>query len=131
MKRSPSLPAFDERIIRDTELDVEWIMELRYSGFSFSVLSHGWFIDVKDYKFVSVYPANPQGVPSQASAVFPSVRSGGSAAQACSDDSAVHSEEVQGKARISDVSEAEEEVVLFVPTVCCEIGINKREAQLR
>ena len=54
MKRSPSLPAFDERIIRDTELDVEWIMELRYSGFSFSVLSHGWFIDVKDYKFVSV-----------------------------------------------------------------------------
>lgn len=54
VKRSPSLPAFDERIIRDTELDVEWIMELRYSGFSFSVLSHGWFIDVKDYKFVSV-----------------------------------------------------------------------------
>ena len=75
--------------------------------------------------------ANPQGFPSQASAVFPSVRSGGSVAQACSDDSTVHSEEVQGKARVGDVSEVEEEVVLFVPTVCCEIGINKREAQLR
>ena len=75
--------------------------------------------------------ANPQGFPSQASAVFPSVRSGGSVAQACSDDSTVHSEEVQGKARVGDVSEVEEEVVLFVLTVCCDIGINKREAQLR
>lgn len=53
VKRSPELPPFDERIIQSTELDVEWIMELRYSGFRFSVLSQGWFIDVKDYKWCS------------------------------------------------------------------------------
>ena len=53
VKRSPELPPFDERIIQSTELDVEWIMELRYSGFRFSVLSQGWFIDVKDYKWGS------------------------------------------------------------------------------
>ena len=53
VKRSPELPPFDERIIQSTELDVEWIMELRYSGFHFSVLSQGWFIDVKDYKWGS------------------------------------------------------------------------------
>ena len=52
VKRSSSLPSFDERIIRTTDLDVEWLMELRYAGFDFSVLSHGWFIDVKDYKFI-------------------------------------------------------------------------------
>ena len=53
VKRSPELPPFDERIIQSTELNVEWIMELRYSGFRFSVLSQGWFIDVKDYKWCS------------------------------------------------------------------------------
>ena len=51
VKRSPELPPFDERIIQNMEFDVEWIMELRYAGFRFSVLSQGWFIDVKDYKY--------------------------------------------------------------------------------
>ena len=45
-KKSDLLPDFDRRFNFEDSSMVEWVMKLRYSGFNFHLLSHGWFLEV-------------------------------------------------------------------------------------
>lgn len=46
VKRTASLPLFDERFINYGFNKVQWIENLRYMGYEFSVLSHAYAIDI-------------------------------------------------------------------------------------
>ena len=46
VKKSSQLPDFDKRFNFEDSSMVEWVMTLRYSGFNFHLLSHGWFLEV-------------------------------------------------------------------------------------
>ena len=46
VKKSEELPLFEEKIVDDTGHSNEWMMELYYKGFSFDVLSQGWFVNI-------------------------------------------------------------------------------------
>lgn len=46
VKKSNLLPDFDRRFNYEDSSMTEWVMELRYSGFHFHLLSHGWFLEI-------------------------------------------------------------------------------------
>lgn len=46
VKKSPSLPPFDERFLNYGYNKVQWLEHLRYRGYAFSVLTHGFAVDV-------------------------------------------------------------------------------------
>lgn len=54
VKKSTLLPDFDRRFNYEDSSMTEWVMELRYSGFHFHLLSHGWFLEITS----STEPAN-------------------------------------------------------------------------
>ena len=46
VKKSDVLPLFEERIVDDTGHSTEWMMELYSQGFTFDVISQGWFVNI-------------------------------------------------------------------------------------
>ncbi|KAM7454746.1 hypothetical protein BLSTO_04496 [Blastocystis sp. subtype 1] len=46
VKKTPSLPPFDERFLNYGYNKVQWLEHLRYRGYAFSVLTHGFAVDV-------------------------------------------------------------------------------------
>ena len=46
VKKSNRLPSFDLRLNMVGTSTLEWVSSMRYSGYSFNVLSHGWFLEV-------------------------------------------------------------------------------------
>ena len=46
VKRSPHLPAFDERFVNYGKDKISWIEHLRYTGYKFAVLKNAYAIDI-------------------------------------------------------------------------------------
>ena len=49
VRRTEQLPLFDERFINYGFNKVQWIENLRYLGFEFSVLSQAFAVDIPHY----------------------------------------------------------------------------------
>ena len=46
VRKSPSLPPFDERFVNYAFNKVQWIEHLRYRGYQFSVMTYGFGVDM-------------------------------------------------------------------------------------
>ena len=46
VRKSPSLPSFDERFVNYAFNKVQWIEHLRYRGYQFSVMTYGFGVDM-------------------------------------------------------------------------------------
>ena len=46
VKKSKSLPSFDERFINYAYNKVQWLEHLRYRGYAFSIITDGFAVDV-------------------------------------------------------------------------------------